>query len=431
MTTPNALLATKQDSTTWHSGINILDDANSLHEGISSGSWIASGLSGFGTGVDAMAVLTNPAATLVSYGLNFLIEHVKPLQDALNWFAGDAGQVSAYGGTWQNVSTSIGSAGTVFADSVRQDTAGWTGQAADNYRSFAQDKVSSLTAAATASKTIGTATQLVGSVVGTVRGLIRDLVTQAIGQIVQTALGALFVVTIPAVVARVVTQVVTWMRKISDTVRQLITTLTQLQPLMSRLGQVWSSISRSLSAGPKAGPTVASEAEQAIDLSGITAAGTAPRQVPPPTPPAPPATPPAPPVPSKDAAFAQHEAELAAADKESKQKFLKQYILEYERGRNYRSEVERILGPPPADGNTYVAHHTLPVANHGALERAGFDTTNPIYGTWVEQSSHSSFSDAYGRAWDTFLQNNPQPSQQQVLDFGRGLANQYGYQSPY
>jgi hypothetical protein len=47
-------------------------------------------LATFGTGMDLLTMAMNPVGTLISYGLNWLIEHVKPLQDALNQLAGDA-----------------------------------------------------------------------------------------------------------------------------------------------------------------------------------------------------------------------------------------------------------------------------------------------------------------------------------------------------
>lgn len=403
---PNPLVAPKQDTTTWHSGINILDDATSLRDGIASGSWIEAGLSAVGTGMDTMTMVVNPVATVVSYGLNFLIEHVKPLQDALNWFAGDAGQVSAYGGTWQNVSQSTGQGATMFTSSLTKDTAHWTGSAADSYRANATTKVDALNAASTAASTVGSVTQQIGSVVGAVRNLIRDLVTQAMGQIVQTALRALAVVTIPVVAYQVATQVASWMRKIADTVKMLTSSLSKLQPMMAKLQELWTSIKQALSSGTRTAETVATDATHGIEL-------------------------PTSPVLSKEAAFADREAKQAAEDAAASKKLLDRYKLEYERGVAYRKGLTDTYGPPPADGQTYVAHHTLPVKNHAAFERAGIDTTNPAYGSWVEEGAHRAFSGEYENAWDTFLQNNPQANRTQILDFGRQLGQRFNYATPY
>lgn len=100
----NPLVAGKQDATSATTGITIVEDAQSLHHGIESGSWVEGGLGAIGTAADVAMLATNPIATLTSYGLNWLIEHVQPLQDALDWVAGDPAQISAYATTWQNVS---------------------------------------------------------------------------------------------------------------------------------------------------------------------------------------------------------------------------------------------------------------------------------------------------------------------------------------
>jgi hypothetical protein len=406
-TAPNPLIAPKQDTSTWHTGINLLDDAAGIHDGIASGSWLATGLSVAGTGMDAMTMVLNPVATVVSYGLNFLIERVKPLQDALNWLAGDAAQVSAYGGTWQNVSQSTQQAATSFATSLTKDTANWTGATADTYRADAKTKIDALNAAATASNTVGSATQLIGSVVNTVRGMIRDLVTQAVGQVVQTALRALLIVTIPVVAYQAASQIATWMRKIADTVKQLTSSLAKLQPLMTHLQQLWTSIKQALSGTARTAETVAADATHGIDLPTTV------------------------PILSKDAAFAQHEAEQAAADQAARKALLDKYKLTNERGLAYRKGLQDTYGPPPADGSTYVAHHTLPVKNHADFERAGIDTTNPAYGAWVEEGQHRAFSAEYESSWDTFFQNNPQAGRSQVVDFAREQGQRYGYQTPF
>jgi hypothetical protein len=244
-TTTNPLVAPAQ-ATANGTGINLLDDATTLHQAITSGSWVAGGLSAVGTGMDVVALATNPVATVVSYGLNYLIETVKPLHDALNWFAGDSGQISGYATTWQNVSQTVGQGSQTFQTSLTNDTANWTGSAATGYRGVATDTINTIKAASSAAGTLATVTRMIGSLVSAVRNLIRDLVTQAIGQVVQTALLAAEVITIPYVVCRVWALVASWMRRIADVVRKLSGSLSQLQPLMQRLAQLASNIKQAL-----------------------------------------------------------------------------------------------------------------------------------------------------------------------------------------
>lgn len=69
--TSNPLVASRQDSTQWYSGIGIAEDVAGLHDSISSGSWIEGGLSVLGVGMDIAQTVIDPVGTLASYGVGF------------------------------------------------------------------------------------------------------------------------------------------------------------------------------------------------------------------------------------------------------------------------------------------------------------------------------------------------------------------------
>ncbi|GLY71216.1 DUF6531 domain-containing protein [Amycolatopsis taiwanensis] len=242
----NPLVAQKQDSTTWHSGINILDDAAGVYDGVQSGSWIEGGISAIGAGMDLLTMAMNPVGTLISYGLNWLIEHVKPLKDALDHLAGDADQIAAYSQTWKNVAQAVQGAGKELAATVEKDTANWTGPAADTYRANLKNKINHINAASTCAETISVVVQIVGVITGAVRGLVRDMVTQAIGDFIQDALEEVFSLGLgtPVVVAQVVEQVSAWMEKIGATIKKLINSVEKLRPMMSKLEEIFAAIKK-------------------------------------------------------------------------------------------------------------------------------------------------------------------------------------------
>ncbi|MET8759533.1 RHS repeat-associated core domain-containing protein [Lentzea sp. NPDC004782] len=246
----NPLVAQRQDSTTWHSGINLIDDAASCYDGVSSGSWVEGGIGAIGAGLDLLTVAMNPVGTLISYGLNFLIEHVKPLKDALDQLAGDADQIAAYSATWANVGKAVGDAAKELGDAVGRDTANWAGSAADAYRRHAQNKTNALQTAATCANTISTAVKIVGVITGAVRGLVRDMVTQAIGDFIQDALEEVFSLGLgtPVVVAQVVEQVAQWTEKIGAVIKKLINSVEALRPLMSKLEELWTAVQKIMKA---------------------------------------------------------------------------------------------------------------------------------------------------------------------------------------
>ncbi|HEX4724406.1 MAG TPA: hypothetical protein VH333_17945, partial [Pseudonocardiaceae bacterium] len=140
-TTPtNPLLNPKPSTGAGNNGASILTDVSGLEKDISSGSWIQAGLAGMKVVQDVGAILSNPIGAVVSFGFNFLMNAVKPLQQAIGWLIGNPGQVASYGGSWQGVAQQVVRIGNTFSSSVSKSTANWTGAAADSYRTYASDR---------------------------------------------------------------------------------------------------------------------------------------------------------------------------------------------------------------------------------------------------------------------------------------------------
>src|SRR3954469_4012270 len=121
----NPLVAARQDSTTAWTGFGIAEDINDLIHGVESGSWIDSAIGGFAASMDALQLVTDPLGALVSWGVAWLMEHVKPLSDALDWLAGDPDQISAYAQTWANVSKHITGVAQDLAAAADSQIADW------------------------------------------------------------------------------------------------------------------------------------------------------------------------------------------------------------------------------------------------------------------------------------------------------------------
>jgi hypothetical protein len=47
------------------------------------------------------------------------MEHVKPLSEALDWLAGDPGQISAHAQTWRNVASRLSGEADALGQAVR------------------------------------------------------------------------------------------------------------------------------------------------------------------------------------------------------------------------------------------------------------------------------------------------------------------------
>src|SRR5205085_9767352 len=92
--TVNPLVAGRlnQPPDAW-AGVWIAEDIELIGQGVKSGSWIDTGLGVVGASLDALAIVSDPVGALLQYGVAWIIEHVKPLSEALDWLAGAPGQI--------------------------------------------------------------------------------------------------------------------------------------------------------------------------------------------------------------------------------------------------------------------------------------------------------------------------------------------------
>jgi RHS repeat-associated protein len=89
--------------------------------------------------------------------------------------------------------------------------------------------------------------------------------------------------------------------------------------------------------------------------------------------------------------------------------------------RNLRQNLARLSGR--IEDGTH-AHHMLPKAFAESFEAAGLNVHDPAFGTWWEKASHLGNAADYNRRWQEFLRASP--NKEQILDFARGLGQEYG-----
>src|SRR5690349_22519667 len=121
-------------------GVWIAEDIEAVLAGIRSGSWIESTIGAVSAGLDALAFISDPIGGLLQYGVAWIIEHVKPLSEALDWLAGDPGQIAAHAQTWRNVARSMHDSAANIDRAVRWNVADWRGTAGPAYRTWAKQQ---------------------------------------------------------------------------------------------------------------------------------------------------------------------------------------------------------------------------------------------------------------------------------------------------
>ncbi|WP_158853507.1 CdiA C-terminal domain-containing protein [Saccharothrix deserti] len=244
--TGNPLVAPEQDSTKPYTGIGIAESVSDLVQGIESGNWVDIGLGAVTTGLEALSIAMDPIGSAASNFISFIIEHVGPLQEALDKLAGNADAVAAQAQTWKNIATAVGEVHTAYGAEHTADTAGWAGTAADAYRARAADIVAVIGAAGQAASGLGSAIEMAGVIVGVVRETVRDLIADLVGRLVVWAAEALTIIGAPAAATQAATAAAKWAARIAQIIKQLVRTMQKLMPMLRRLGDLFAQIRKKM-----------------------------------------------------------------------------------------------------------------------------------------------------------------------------------------
>ena len=93
---------------------------------------------------------------------------------------------------------------------------------------------------------------------------------------------------------------------------------------------------------------------------------------------------------------------------------------------NFRENLARLTGKMPADSH---AHHVFPRLLAEEFQKVGINVHDPRFGAWWNRTDHLKKAYEYTLQWEEFLFKNP--TREQILHFGRYLANKYGFQINY
>ncbi|HWO59066.1 MAG TPA: RHS repeat-associated core domain-containing protein [Umezawaea sp.] len=252
MSQGNPLVAKPQDQTTAVTGIGIAESAQGLAHGISNGDWVEAGLSAAGVGLEVLSMVIDPLGTLASYGVSWLIEHVRPLKEALDWFAGDPPVIQSFSETWANVAKEVNAVAKELTDQAAAGTSGWSGAAADAYRGHAGEAADAISGAGALADGISAGVMIMGEVVSFVREFIRDMVGELVGKLISWALETVATLGLatPVVVAQATAAISKAVSKISDLVRKLVKTISNVGPrirkVISKLDEIMAKLGKLL-----------------------------------------------------------------------------------------------------------------------------------------------------------------------------------------
>ncbi len=93
---------------------------------------------------------------------------------------------------------------------------------------------------------------------------------------------------------------------------------------------------------------------------------------------------------------------------------------------NFRENLARLTGRMPKGAH---AHHVFPQQFERQFRNAGINVHDPKYGAWWEQSNHLKNAAKYNWRWKELL--DLKPTFEQILQFGRELGGEFGFQVNY
>ena len=259
--TDNPLVANVRSSTTWYTGLGLAEDAAQISNGIQDGSWVDGTLGGVGGSLDVLGMVIDPLGSLVAWGVSWLMEHVRPLKEALDWLAGNPDEIAAHAATWRNVAAATTASRQHYTDLVLAQTGGWSGASGDAYRGHAAQQADALGGIAKASEGISYAVEGAGLIVGLVRGIVRDLIAQFVGTLAArlpqwlAEEGLTLGLATPVVVGQVAALVAKWVTRIQGFIRALLDSLRRLSGKLAELTAVLDGLKNALSRLSRSDPT--------------------------------------------------------------------------------------------------------------------------------------------------------------------------------
>ncbi|MEV6306457.1 hypothetical protein AB0M02_44105 [Actinoplanes sp. NPDC051861] len=270
----NPLIAGADNSTTWSTGLGLVGDARQISDGIRDNSWVDVTLGGTGASLDVLAVAVDPLGSLFAWGVGWLMEHVRPLKDALDWLAGMPDEIAAQAGTWRNVSAAAAEAHQRYATAIRTDTAEWHGASGDAYRAHAGEQLAALDGIATVTSAISYAVEGAGLLVGMVREIVRDLIAQFVATLAVrlpqwlATEGITLGLATPVVAGQVAALVAQWADRIQHFIRALLNSLRSLDGKLSDLTAVLSRLEQLLGRLSRTDPLTARPVENGLFRQG-------------------------------------------------------------------------------------------------------------------------------------------------------------------
>ncbi|QUG99505.1 hypothetical protein HUO13_00635 [Saccharopolyspora erythraea] len=172
-------------------GAGIVDSARATWTAFSNEDWGEFAASGGVLALDAMITAIDPIGSALAAGVGWLMEHLYPLREALDFVAGDPNAIKEGADTWQEVKADLEKLAGEIPGQVQAHTAEWSGPACNTYLQRSKELAEGVEAMSVSAGTASGAIATAGTMVATCRGLIRDIIAAVVAELIKGALAAL------------------------------------------------------------------------------------------------------------------------------------------------------------------------------------------------------------------------------------------------
>lgn len=215
-------------------GLGFADDYKGIADAIDSGDWIDGSIAGLGAALNVASVVIDPFSTLLSMGIEWAIEQVRPLKEALDWLAGDPTTVETHAMTWDRMADELFGIGEELHRLLGTDLQGWHGEAAEAYRTMLDANVDVTGMLAGCAAGMGSATRGAGMIVQIVRDFVRGFIADCIAKVVVWLAEVVFSLGLatPLVASQLAMAIIKWVGKIFGWLMGLVASIQALRLLL-------------------------------------------------------------------------------------------------------------------------------------------------------------------------------------------------------
>ena len=282
MTAENDLVAPEADRPLSTEGSGLVDSAmlwansvDDLHADLTGDNWIDFALSTGVLTIDAVATYSDPIGSLISAGLGFVVEHIKPFNDWFDELAGDPEAVAAFAATWRNIGYEVGNIRYGLEADRESRMASMEGPGVRAYSRQSKSLALKLHVIYKGSVGAADAYEALSEIVDLVHDLIRDCLCDIIGSIISYATELIITLgaATPLVIHQASTRVAALSGKVGPQVSGVVTSGRSLADKLDELKSIVDQMPRWFREGAPAVPLSPAgrhaprNADEAVDLA--------------------------------------------------------------------------------------------------------------------------------------------------------------------